>query len=225
MTCDPLAADPGCASGSVCQAGRCVQGPVPPPVCLAAIQRYAVSAAFAYTVTGSESGYLHRQIVDPATGACVADPTAGPLQVGRFHLEEPACGEDEAITTVAPNPCRLTLEEPVVQDDAPATRASEGVRFRSRGISFDFADVVLPLPEVPGATYTPVPAGYKFLLRIASGFTPLGVILDAAFPDRIVPAPDGSLWIVDSGDVRSSGLRGQLIRFTNGTSAIQARLQ
>lgn len=189
---------------------------------MAAVQRYEVTAAFAYTVIGSETGYLHRRIVDPASGACMDDPTAGPLQVGRFHQTEPACTADEALTVVTPNPCALTLEEPVVANSQAETRTANGIRFRNLGVTFDFADVTLALPEVDGATYSPVSEGYWFTMELASGFTPLSMILTAAYVNRVVAAPDGSLSIVDSGN--QTGSKGQIIRFTNSSTPIDDRL-
>ena len=217
--------DDSCQEGSLCVAGRCVLGPIPPPECVAPLQRFEVTATDAFTVVGAKTGYLHRRVVDEISGACTDDPTQSPLTVGRFHRDEPVCDSD-GLLDQTPNPCSLTLDEPIGTSINPASRTSHGIRFRSEGITFELADVLIPAPG-GSALYSPVPAGYRFLLFVAGGFLPRetsrrsGTSLQAAVPDRIRPAPDGTLWIVDTGDeVGTTGRRGQLIHFTAGAAGV-----
>jgi GTP-binding protein len=65
------------------------------------LQQYEVRAGVAFTDVGGVTGYRHPWIADGA-GMCVRDPTASPLQVGRFHLVEPECGPED-FTTLEPN--------------------------------------------------------------------------------------------------------------------------
>lgn len=53
------------------------------------LRRYAVRAAGKWVVVGSTSGYLHRQVADPATKACVLDISRPTIVQGRA-VEAPA---------------------------------------------------------------------------------------------------------------------------------------
>jgi hypothetical protein len=224
MKCDGAAADQ-CAPGSVCavEEGRCVHGPVPDPQCLAALQHYQVNASDAYTVLGSISGYLHRQVADPMTGECVADPLASPLRAGRFGRREPMC-TDDGLEAFTPNPCAATLDEPISPDtpgDPAGVRQTQAVRVRLPGLTLEIADVVQALPGQPGELYSPAPPGYRFTFGIAGGFVARDILLDADLPERVRMAPDGTLWVIDSGDQGAvSGRHGQVIHVTSGAQGL-----
>lgn len=208
MACGGDGGGKACEPGTICQAGRCVLGPIPDPACVSPLQRYIVTAGEAYTVVGSLTGYLHRRMVDPVTNQCIEDPTASPLRAGRFRRDEPAC-VDDSITGLSPNPCSLVLDEPI---SATETRPSQGIRFRNPGLTFEVADVVIPIPGMPGLWYSPVTRGYGFRFSIAGAFAARNVALEAAMPDRIRVGTDGALYVVDVGDHIKTGARGQVIR-------------
>ncbi len=233
MQC-PSGDDAECAPGSVCDQGRCVLGPVPTQECVSTLQTYEVFGGSSFIVLGSQTGYVHPWIVDPSgvTDECVRNPAASPLDLGRFHRVEAAC-TDDTLTSWSPNPCSVDLAEPV--DKGPpegiVTRTSHAIRVRNRGMRLDVADTTIPLPCNPndpdpviaachpGKTYSPIPTKYSFHFDVGGGFTPRFELLSAFQPDRIRPAPDGTLWVTDSGDQgTSSGTHGQLIHVTSAAT-------
>jgi hypothetical protein len=222
MSCDETA---DCGAGSVCDAGTCVQGTVPAPECLAAVQRYEVVAGDSFVVVGSLTGYRHRRIFDGTT--CVTDVTAHPLRAGRFHKVEPPCTEPDSLTTLTPNPCRfVAADEPsstlVPNGDGTFTetftfRETQGMRIRLPGFTVNLADIVTPIPDFPGLYYSPLPFGYQIQLSIGGAFVGRLALVDAAVPERIRADSGGVLWVIDSGDAPASPpLRGQIIEFENG---------
>lgn len=223
MSCED---DPSvCSAGSVCDAGRCVLGAIPAPECVAALQRYEPRLGDAFSFVGSVSGYRHRRILDIDGERCVDDPTASPLLVGRFKKVEPACPVDDDLATIEPNPCSFTAaDEPVielldrgggVEIENPTVRETRAIRFRLPGVTFEIADVLIPLPGLAPLFYSPVPAGYLVTLELGGGFVGRNLLLEAALPERMRPAPDGAVWVVDSGDQGTVSIRrGQLLKIT-----------
>jgi hypothetical protein len=226
-TC-PGNTDDECPVGAVCQDLTCVEGAFPAQECLAPLELYEARAQGAFTVVGSTSGYVHHRIVDPSTGVCMADPTASPLEIGRFSPTPPACTSDDLVPD-GPNPCSVTLDEPVAVVQADGTRilgrrASRGVRFRNLGLRIDFADLITLHPRIEGVLEASYPPGYAFTFDIGGGFTPRGDSLGPGFPSRVVSAPDGAAWIVDSGDsldTQGTLRRGVLYKLTDGGVTIQ----
>ncbi|MFH0901505.1 MAG: hypothetical protein V2A73_12835 [Pseudomonadota bacterium] len=206
--------DEPCANGALCDDGVCVLGPLPGKSCVASVQRYEIAAAAAFVVAGGQTGYLHRRIVDPASGQCIDDSAQSSLMVGRFQRIEEPCA-DSGLASLSPNPCSVVLEEPLVCSDSGKerleTRPSEAIRLRSVGMTFEIADVTVPLEEVPGVRYSPIPSGYELSFTIVGGHVPSVMMLGAALPERVRIGPDGKLWIVDSGDDYSSARRGQVL--------------
>jgi hypothetical protein len=117
-----------CDVGTVCvgatgtaKTGTCMESVAPPQACVNGPQRFEVHASDAFVVTGSLSGYVHPFIVKGGAGtdasACVRDPSAGPLKVGRIPLVAPACttGADPITGAVGAgfeaNPCALTVSQ------------------------------------------------------------------------------------------------------------------
>jgi hypothetical protein len=234
--------DEQCPVGSVCQDLICVEGAFAPQACLASVQQYEVHAGNAFTVVGAASGYLHNRILDLPSGECVVDPAANPLRVGRFRTNEPACesapGGDPNYGGRAgggPNPCSITLAEPmaVIENDVPepGVRQSRGIRIRMPGMTLLVADVLTLHPGADalfdGILQAAYPLGFFWQFIVGGGVAPRADALGAGFPERIRQAPDGSLWIVDSGDsigAQNGIARGQLVNFTQFgpvTNAIQ----
>ncbi|HEY4059208.1 MAG TPA: hypothetical protein VGM39_21475 [Kofleriaceae bacterium] len=107
-----------CSSGGICRDNVCFEGVIPPQSCVNAPQRFELRAAEAFTVVGSQSGYIHATIKDPASDKCIRDPKAHPFLVGRIPLQAPACAPDadprtgrRPDGTFGPNPCQLTLDD------------------------------------------------------------------------------------------------------------------
>jgi hypothetical protein len=90
LRCDTTA---DCLTGTICQgavpgqsrSGFCMESVIPPQACINASQRYELHAGEAFAVIGSRSGFVH-PIIEGANGACVRDPNASPLAVGRLPL-------------------------------------------------------------------------------------------------------------------------------------------
>ena len=229
MTCER---DSQCAAGTLCRAGRCIEGVVPAPECAAGLQRYDLRASEAFVAIGSVTGYNH-PVVEDGSGRCIVNPAANLRERGRIPLAAPPCtgtGPDGP----TPNPCSLSVEQTeLVADYTPGTctiandagkivtRTTQGIRFRNAGMDLTLVDPTYPgdamcrgdrggsLVNVP--TVTPA---LDLQFHVAAGFQ-VQVAGDAASqPSNVVRAPDNSIWVVDSGDIRNSttDVRGQLIR-------------
>lgn len=248
MTCSGSSdCEPGwhCASD-----GFCVEAPLPPAECVAAVQRYLVSVGGAFRVLGSRSGYLHHRIADSTTGECIDDPNGNPLLVGRIPLQAPACTGD-GLNDILPNPCSTTVEhaeaivgytfgtndqgEPAclapgrkqyeeyeadgnLMKDVLRVRPAPAIRFRNPGMTFNFIDLVTQGDEncfgdLLGSrkAFSAVHPGYQFAFNTTGGDVPMFVgtletngnrlRVRVAFPETIAAVPDGTLWVLDQGDV------------------------
>jgi hypothetical protein len=234
MTC---ASSADCEEGNACSGGYCVEGVLPPSQCVQAAQRYYVQAGEAFSVIGSQSGYLHHRIVDPATGLCIGDPDGHPLLTGRIPLAAPPCAVDEL--EVSPNPCSVTVDQVESMSqwnvaggvcestgDEVAVREAQAIRFRNPSFTFHLVD-----PQTAGdaqcngdraGTGEPYPTvfpGYRFTFRVVGGHVPGALTMTSdtgtrrlAYPGAITQSPYGSLWVMDQGD-RSSSIRGQVLWF------------
>ena len=234
-----------CEPGTTCERisgramDRCVLGPIPPPKCIAPLQRYELRAGDAFTVVSSVAGYRHRGTVDPDTKACLVDPDKSSLLVARFGRNEPACG-DTSVTAISPNPCTLPLAvindndctdvvsgfaEPIVVSGALCYRPTHAVRIRTPGLSFDVVDLslALPLEGYPDVRYSPIQFGYAFQLQVAAGDFPfIETSVRANLPTRLRHGLNNEPWVVDSGDSGVvNGTQGQII-FLSGNPASDA---
>lgn len=239
MSCE---ASTDCEASYFCDAGRCVEAPVPPAACVAPVQRYQVRVGGAYAVVGESSGFLHDRIVDPATGACIDDPTASPLAVGRVPVQPPPCTGD-GFGDVAPNPCSTTVThadeyQPYVFEGGQCLVATDGegkpigrqlrtrelpaVRVALPGVRFHLVNLATSGDENclqdDLSTRPPFGLGHASLqvrFDLVGGLVPMIISPPTAptmvFPSTIEAAPDGSLWILDEGDV-SVSTQGRIIR-------------
>lgn len=166
-----------CVNGTVCEGGFCMEGVIPPQACINAPQRYELRASEAFTVVGTRSGYVHPIIAD-ASGKCVKDPTANPLQIGRFTLD-PRDAQDptkvvqcdpaaDPVTGVLPgggmqaNPCSETVDTAdyrpryvggtcTLDPASPTeivTRPAPAVKFRNKQFTIDVVDTFYPGDQV-----------------------------------------------------------------------------
>ncbi len=134
LRCDSSA---DCLTGTICQgavsgqakSGFCMEGVIPPQSCINAPQRYELHAGEAFSVIGSETGFVHPIVAD-AAGKCVRNP-ADRLSIGRIplvprdplapdnvHVCDPAADPftgQLANGTFEPNPCLTTVSHAVVQ--------------------------------------------------------------------------------------------------------------
>lgn len=229
-------ADDDCAAGNLCRGGRCLEGVVPSPSCVAGLQRYDLRAADALVAIGSRTGYLHPIVAAP-DGRCVKDPTASPLLVGRVPLTAPPCAGPSG-TALSPNPCTETVEH---SEEVPdyvagtctlasatprvATRTTTAVRFDNPLMRVRMVDLTYPGDAMcrgdraGGLGAIPVlSTGMVLGFRVESGF--LSVVAGGegvVQPANVVRGPDESVWIVDAGDIddfdsSTPNLRGQLLR-------------
>jgi hypothetical protein len=138
MTCGQ---DTDCESGFVCSNGHCVEGVVPDPACLSAVQNYTLRAGDAFAVIGSFTGFLHNREAGP-NGHCQTTATPDLLRVGRIPLRPRdnmgapvSCTGNAPLQT--PNPCIEAVTE--VENYVPLTNplggcndtANQDVRQRS----------------------------------------------------------------------------------------------
>jgi len=217
-----------CTAGTVCQAGYCMEGVIPPQACVNAPQRYQLRAGEAFAVVGSRTGYLHPIIEDPATGQCITDPNAHPFETGRIPLTAPPCDPAADPLTgrlpdgsFAPNPCSLTVDHTeTVRAYADLntctaanpstrieTRQAPAIQFRNRGLTLTLVDPVYPgdatcLGDRMGnlGNIPSVFPGYQLAWRQTGGFTPQLLAIDPAFPVKVVRGPTQSIWVLDEGD-------------------------
>lgn len=241
MTCS---SDDQCAAGTLCRAGRCIEGIVPPPQCVSGLQRYDLRASDAFVAIGSRTGYLHALVAD-AGGRCVKDPAASPLLIGRLPLAVPPCSGD-GLTDLSPNPCRVTIDHTEVEPEyqpgscelttagsKQVTRSTTGLRFRNPMMTVTLVDPTYPGDATcrgdRGGSQVGIPAvyqGYDLRFHVSDGFLTRVLGNAAVQPVNVVRAPDGAIWVVDAGDIvlsepgidnsasTSIDLRGQLIRTT-----------
>ena len=227
MTCETRA---DCEDGWACSGGYCVEGQIPPPQCFAALQRYQLRVGDALAVVGQRSGFLHNRIADPGTGACIDDPAANPLLLGRLPLQAPPCTGD-GFTDFDVNPCSTTIdhiEEYIpysgdscaAQDVALRSREVTAIRFENPAMRFHLVDptttgdaTCIGDREGTWPAFSAMHPGFQLRFSITGAYLPMFVAgLTVAFPINITPGPEGGLWILDQGDVYSSlSTRGRIV--------------
>jgi hypothetical protein len=238
-----------CEEGTVCSAGFCLEGTMPPPECLAGLQRYTINATEALVAIGSRTGYVHN-LVEGAGGVCEPDPTASPLKLGRVKLDVPDCVGDGP-SDLSPNPCALTVEHCEVRtnydpnsltcaliDGTGVLEPSQvrAIRFRNQAFNLTITDPTYPGDLVcrhdrrGGLVGIPVVyPGFAFAFHLVAGFRPLGSAV-SVMPTKIVRTPDDVLWVVDEGDVVGQqgdnlNIQGQILRINadvpTGATAIR----
>ena len=196
MACETSA---DCEDGFACDEDFCVFGPVPPPQCMATLQRYQFRGSEALVVIGTQSGYLHNTIADPGTGECVADPNGSPLNVGRIPLSAPPCVDGDGFTDFTPNPCQTEVTQKELYfpyqveggrcelpadstGPVPRERLVDAIRFSNPSLRFHLVDLSTTgdaqcrndragtLPP-----YSGVHAGFELGIDLVGGFIPMFV--------------------------------------------------
>jgi hypothetical protein len=225
MTCED---DTDCDDGTQCSNGWCIEGVIPPAECLPGVQRFQLRAGDALAVVGTRSGHIHPIVEDEATGACVVDPAAHPLQVGRIPLDPPPCpaGADD-YGVLSPNPCSLTIEhvdeEPAFGFDGQSctggdpsdpeenplelvTRDAPAIRFKNGALTFHLVDPWYPGDlecrgdRAAGLMLPTLRTGFSMQLEIQTGFVAKRLDVPAVFPINVVRGPEDSIWVIDEGD-------------------------
>jgi hypothetical protein len=180
-------------------------------------------------VVGDLTGHLHPIVEDQATGACVVDPTAHPLLVGRIPLDPPPCPGPDDYALLAPNPCSLTVShtgmepafgfdedtqtctggDPSEPEDNPlelVTRDAPAIRFKNPALTMHLVDPWYPGDlrcrgdRAAGLRLPTLRSGYQLQLRIVVGFLSQTVGAPAVFPINVVRGPEDSVWVIDEGD-------------------------
>lgn len=248
MTCTR---DSQCDAASSCDeaTGVCMEGPIPPAECVAALQRYDLRASDAFTVLGTSSGYVHPIVAD-ANGKCVAPASSvGLLKLGRLPLSAPPCGTDPAL---APNPCLKTVDH--AETRAPfsfengacveGTSASRvrtdvpAIWFRNLGLSFHLVDPTYPGDAncrgdrggFQGTPLVDVPVaftGLSFSFLQNGGYSPMDLRPSMTVPVKVVRGPQQSFWLVDEGDFISDQVssRGKVYRVESSSLSIVNLMQ
>ena len=228
-----------CASGTICQLlapggteGICMEGVAAPQSCVNGPQHYDVRASEAFTVIGTRSGYVHPIVEN--NGACVVDPSASPVQRGRIPLKAPACDPTaNPITGKLPgggfeaNPCTLASVEqfdtvasnptppacaaaPPTPLTAPATRTTQGLKFRNRAMALTLVDpfqACLPNGQGAVANVPLVNRGFELVFAQKAGYLPFTLpVIGPSYPVKVVRGPTDSIWVIDDGDFLSSSI-------------------
>ena len=255
-TAEQLLTDPqaNCSNGAICRLnpgsptdGVCMEGIEPPQSCLNGPQRFDVRASEAFAIIGQRSGFIHPWIKNngdatkPAD-ACILDPKASPLQVGRIPLKAPPCAGNPV-----PNPCEddTTVIQaeftPVYQPPPPppapdpcikaqpdtlmATRIAPAIKISNPAMSLTLVD-----PTYPGdaacfldrkSTIGRLPfvvTGYRLEFEQKAGYEPFQLqLFGLVTPVKVVRGPSQSIWVIDDGDFVSSSItqsstRGRVFR-------------
>jgi hypothetical protein len=241
MTCSD---DSQCDDGTLCRAGRCIEGIVPAPECAKGLQRYDLRASDQFVMIGDRTGYLHPIIEETATGRCVKNPAAGPLLLGRFGLTAPPCSGEEPYD-VTPNPCtESVVHAEVVPDYMPGTctlatadgvireRTTTALRFENPAMRFTMVDPTYPGDAMCMAdragTLGDIPTvftGYNLRFHVSAGFNGMVAGVRVVQPANVIDAPDGTIWVIDAGDIddTNSGtpnILGQLMRFDPDSGSV-----
>ena len=247
---DPRA---NCSNGSICRLnpgsatdGVCIEGVEPPQSCLNGPQRFDVRASEAFAIIGQRSGFIHPWIKNNGVDAtkppdaCILDPKASPLQVGRIPLKAPPC-----TGSPAPNPCEddtgtqgeivpvYQMPPPAdpklpcvkVEDSVRETRVAPAIKVSNPAMSFTLVDPTYPgdgrcfldrngnLGRVPFAV-----TGYRIEFEQKAGYEPFQLqLFGLVTPVKVVHGPSESIWIIDDGDFISTSItqastRGRVFR-------------
>ncbi|HEY4179750.1 MAG TPA: hypothetical protein VGM90_23070 [Kofleriaceae bacterium] len=212
-TCDSTHA---CTVGGICRVdpgsgvGQCFEGVIPPQSCVNAPQRFDLRAAEAFTIVGSQSGYVHATIKDPSSDKCIRDPKAHPFVTGRIPLQAPPCASDADPRTgrrpdgsFGPNPCEIQLDDTETvpnyadlgtcalndPDTTIVTTTKSQIEVRLPGVTLHMADPVYPGDASCNhdrmGTLNKVPlvfANYQLSWRQAAGLVPYTLIKAANLP-------------------------------------------
>jgi hypothetical protein len=246
QTCSIDTAHPAaCSSGSLCRLnpgsqteGVCMEGIEPPQSCVNGPQRFDVRASEAFTMIGSQSGYIH-PIVMKADGTCGRDPKAPSVQIGRFPLTAPACTSTLPGQPPTPNPCQTTVAqfdlEPKPMScsttlDEPTNRMATAIVVSTPAMTLNVVDPTYPgdgpcfLDRLGGLGNIPfVNTGYQIQFEQKAGFQPVQLQqFGAVSPVRVLRGPSASIWIVDDGDLVSTSItqastRGRVYRIESTT--------
>jgi hypothetical protein len=161
---------------------------------------------------------------DPEIHECMVDPNASPLMVGRIPLHPPPCNaEGDGFTDISPNPCTITLDQIenftpytlqgsncLERDTELRTRPVTAIRFQNPLFRMHLVDTQTTGDlscngdregvQPPFSTvYTGFEIDFTLVGGLAAMRVPFGTLVPA-FPIRIMPAPDGRLWVLDQGD-------------------------
>ncbi|MGZ3437943.1 MAG: hypothetical protein ACXVDD_00415, partial [Polyangia bacterium] len=196
--------------------------------CMPEAQEYEVHAGGQFTVSGTASGYLTNEVVDPATGECILPPQtleAARLSQWRVPLTASACPAN-----VNQQPLAESIDPSMQTNVCKVTTAATSVDL----IHFEnpIFNIVAQVPTalVPGSTTKtrPIvpPDGTAISINLTGGGThlvsQLGVDVQAQQPRSALVAPDGqTVYIVDEGKSPvGAGLRGQLLRLFSASQSV-----
>jgi hypothetical protein len=224
---------------------RCLRAPIGDPsfwqTCMPEAQEYEIHAGDAFTVSGTQSGFLTSEVADPKTGECGLPPqtlastrliqwrvplsptVACPANVQAQPLAEsidPSLQTNVCLVSKSNGVERIHFENPIfnIVVQVPTTTASMPAPPDMMGGPPDMT----PPPTVPLVP----PDGTSVSFVITGGGTnlisQLGVDVQAQQPKSVAVAPDGqTLYIVDEGKSPSgAGLRGQILRLFTPSQSI-----
>jgi len=241
--------DLACGEGYTCDAnGRCVAGPAltaEAKACVGEYVNYALQVGDGYLVSGNVggspvTGFLHRIVPAEEPDASGHIPCVDTLDSeqdeaaraqlrliqGRIQLMPPPCvNSPPSDWPPDPNPCRIDGYD---EEYRYKEGSSETVR-DGRAIKVFFANTVVNVGFFLGrldeagkpVVFPPPSTNYYLQVDVGGWFQPYTITASSFLPETIVAAPDGYLYVVDSGlDSNLSGLRGQVVRLDPSTGAL-----
>ncbi|MCU1277309.1 MAG: hypothetical protein JWM53_855, partial [bacterium] len=234
LPCSDVTKDNDCGVDFECAVSvfgdsRCLRAPIGDAnywrTCMPELQPYEIHAGDAFTVAGTQSGYLSSEVADPQTGECKVPPQT--LESVRLQQWRIPLTVDPMTKTCPANVNAQPLSEsidPSLQTNVCVLTATPGVE----RIHFEnpIFNIVAQVPlSVNGKPAVP-PDGTAVSFDITGGGTnliaQLGVDVQAQQPRYATVAPDNqTLYITDEGKSPSgAGLRGQLLRLFSPSQSV-----
>jgi len=180
-----------------------------------------------------------------------ADPVTGKLSRGGFEANPcslAAAPQFDTIPQQQPNmPAPACTGVPQVLG-TPAMRPAQAIKFRNRAMTLTLVDpyqscIPDKQPDMPPAVPPAIPygtssalvqlanRGYQIEFEQTGGFSPFKLPgITPSYPVKVVSGPSESIWVIDDGDVLSTGIgqsstRGQVFRVESVDLGINNVLQ
>jgi hypothetical protein len=189
--------------------------------CMPEAQEYEIHSGDSFTVSGTASGYLSSETVDPTTGECILPSLT--QETARLTQWRVPLTADPCPANVNAQPLVASID-PSLQTNVCSVKTTAGVRL----IHFEnpIFNIVAELPLSLANQPIVPPDGTSVSFDVTGGGTTLiaqlGVDVQAQQPRSALVGPDGqTVYVVDEGKSPSgAGLRGQLLRLFSASQSV-----